>query len=74
MRNGTKKFVTQLFPLHPVAVDQLRLLLGSDPCVFPWNHDEGTLYHEFARIQKAGGIDLLCKVRGEHEHNRRCYL
>jgi integrase len=64
----------ELVKLHPVVIDHLRKLAGFDPHVFPWNHDERTLYDEFARIQEAAGIKLPCKVRGEHEHNRHCYV
>jgi integrase len=63
-----------LVKLHPVVIEHLRKLAGFDPAVLPWNHDERTLYGEFARIQEAAGIKLPCKVRGPHEHNRHCYL
>jgi integrase len=64
----------ELVKLHAVVIDHLRLLAGFDPIVFRWTHDERTLYDEFACIQEAAGIKLRCKVRGEHEHNRHCYL
>lgn len=64
----------ELVKLHPVVIEHLRLLAGFDVAVFPWNHDERTLYDEFARIQEAAGIKLPCKVRGEHEHNRHCHV
>jgi integrase len=63
-----------LVKLHPVVVEQLRKLAVFDPHVFPWNHNERPLYAEFARIQEAAGIHLPCRVRGQHEHNRHCYL
>ncbi|HEY7423253.1 MAG TPA: site-specific integrase [Gemmataceae bacterium] len=64
----------ELVKLHPVVIDPLRKLAGFDPYIFPWNHNERTLYDEFARIQEAAGIKLPCKTRGDHEHNRHCYV
>ena len=63
-----------LVKLHAVVVEHLRKLAGFDPHVFPWNHNERTLYAEFARIQEAAGIHLPCRTRGKHEHNRHCHL
>jgi integrase len=63
-----------LVKLHPVVVEHLRKLAGFDPHVFPWNHNERTLYDEFARVQEAAGIHLPCRTRGQHEHNRHCHL
>lgn len=36
--------------LHPVVVEHLEKLASFDPLVFPWGHDERTLYQEFARL------------------------
>jgi integrase len=58
--------------LHPVVVEQLRKLPGFDPAVFPWNHNERTLYDEFLRIQQAAGINLPC--RKKHEHAPFCFV
>jgi integrase len=55
-----------------VVVDHLKKLAGFDPVVFPWNHNERTLYSEFARIQEAAGIHLVC--REDHTHGRHCHL
>jgi integrase len=63
-----------LVKLHPVVIEHLRKLAGFGPVVFVWNHNERTLYAEFARIQEAAGIKLPCRTRGGHEHNRHCYL
>lgn len=46
----------ELVKLHLVVVAHLRKLPGFDPCYFPWNHDNRTLYVEFARIQNAAGV------------------
>jgi integrase len=56
--------------LHPVVVDHLRKLAGFDPHVFPWNHNERTLYAEFVRVQEAAGISLPCHEA--HEHTTAC--
>jgi integrase len=64
-----------LFHLHPVVLEHLRKLEGSfDRYVFPWNHDQRTLYVEFGRIQRAAGINLPCKVRGQHECTPHCHV
>jgi integrase len=64
----------ELVKLHPVVIEHLRKLASFGPVVFPWNHDERTLYDEFARIQAAAGIHLPCKTRGEHECSRHFFL
>lgn len=47
----------QLLPLHPLAVEHLRPLAASfDSRVFPWDHDNRTLWSEFARIQEAARL------------------
>jgi integrase len=61
-----------LLQLHPVVWEHLERLAGFGPLVFPWNHDDRTLYTEFARIQEAAGIKLPC--RQQHEHGRYCGL
>jgi integrase len=58
--------------LHPVVVDHLRRLASFSSLVFPWDHNERTLRTEFARIQEAAGIHLLCP--GSHEHTRFCFV
>jgi integrase len=58
--------------LHPVVVDHLRKLAGFDPLVFPWNHNERTLWSEFARIQEAAGVRLECPA--DHKHTRYCHV
>ncbi len=62
----------EVVPLHPVVVEHLRKLVDFGPMVFPWPHHERTLYVEFARIQKAAKIDLLC--REKHEHTDACHF
>ena len=47
----------QLIPLHPLAIKHLRPLAASfDSRVFPWNHDNRTLWTEFGRIQEAATL------------------
>lgn len=47
----------QLLPLHPLAIEHLRPLAASfDSRVFPWDHDNRTLWSEFARIQEAAKL------------------
>jgi integrase len=58
--------------LHPVVVDHLRKLAGFDPRVFPWNHNQRTLWAEFARIQEAAGVRLDCPE--DHTHTRYCHV
>jgi integrase len=58
-------------PLHQVAVQHLRKIVDFGPLVFAWLKDKRSLYEEFARIQKAAGIDLPCSER--HEHTEACH-
>jgi integrase len=53
----------ELVKLHPVVVEHLHKLTGFGPVVFTWDHNERTLYDEFARIQEAAGIKLPCARR-----------
>ena len=47
----------QLIPLHPLVAEHLKPLEASfSPMLFPWNHDNRTLWTEFARIQKAAQL------------------
>jgi len=47
----------QLIPLHPLTIEHLKPLLASfDPRVFPWDHDNRTLWCEFGRIQEAAKL------------------
>lgn len=44
----------QLIPLHPLIIQHLRPLAASfSPMVFPWSHNNRSLWSEFARIQEA---------------------
>jgi integrase len=58
--------------LQLVVVDHLKKLPGFTPTVFPWNHNERTLWDEFARIQRAAGINLPCPER--HGHTPACHV
>lgn len=61
----------ELIHLHPVVVEHLRRLPGFDQYAFPWNHNERTLYAEFARIQEAANSKLVCSDKSEkHEHGK----
>jgi integrase len=63
----------ELVKLHPVVVDHLRRLGRTfSALVFPWNHNERTLYSQFARIQEEAGIKLPCQEN--HGHTRFCYV
>jgi integrase len=63
----------ELIRLHPVVVDHLlRLRCTFSPVVFPWHHNERTLYVEFAHIQEVAGIRLACLE--EHKHTRYCHV
>jgi integrase len=44
----------ELVKLHPVVVEHLRRAPGFGPTVLPWDHDERTLYPEFARNPGGG--------------------
>jgi integrase len=74
-------------PLHAVLIEQLRPMLaaplrvlreGETPSsrvppafVFHWPYHERLLWTEFARIQKAAGIDLPCSR--QHAHSDACH-
>ncbi len=58
--------------LHPVVVEHLRKLASFDVRVFPWPKSERTLYDEFARIQRAAGINLPCARK--HQHTPACHV
>ncbi len=61
--------------LASVVVEHLRpLVTDHEPLVFPWQFSRRKLYNEFARIQKAAGIDLPCKTRGKHSCTDACHL
>lgn len=58
-------------PLHPVVVEHLQKIPGFTVTVFHLEGDRRALWDEFARIQKAAGIELPCG--GDHEHNDACH-
>ena len=49
-------------------------VVGFAPLVFPWPHNERTLWTEFARIQKAAGIRLACPHAAKHECTPSCHV
>jgi hypothetical protein len=55
-----------------VVIEHLAKLVGFSTCVFLWNHNQRTLWSEFARVQEAAEIHLSCHE--EHEHGRYCHL
>lgn len=56
--------------LHDLVIEHLRRLQTFDVLMFPWSHNERTIYTQFARIQEAAGIALECDEK--HEHTRYC--
>jgi hypothetical protein len=62
----------ELVKLHSVVADHLPKLAGFSPVAFARNHNERTLYTQFARIQEAAKIKLPCDR--EHKHTRYCHL
>ena len=58
--------------LHDVVLEHLKPLACFAPAVFPWPHNDRTLYDEFLRIQQAAGINLPC--RKQHEHTDFCFV
>jgi integrase len=54
------------------VVDHLRKLAGFDSRVFPWNHNQRTLWSEFAKVQEAAGVRLDCHE--QHTHTRYCHV
>ena len=59
--------------LTDVAIDHLHRIVGFGPLVFPWPHHRGTLTTQFARIQEAAGIYLVCRNPNEHECTDACH-
>jgi hypothetical protein len=49
-----------LTPLHAIVIEHIEPLKTFHPNVFPWENLRRTLDVEFAAIQDAPGIDLLC--------------
>jgi integrase len=62
-------------PEIAAALPYLEKIAGSDPRLFPWNHDNRTLYLEFYRIQKEAGIHLPCAKAAQEGHvcNTTCH-
>jgi integrase len=61
----------ELVDLHPSVVDHLRRIATFGDRMFPWPHDQRTLYVQFGRIQKAAGVNLPC-IKA-HEHTDACH-
>jgi len=61
----------QYVALHPLAIEHMRKLAGFDDRVFPWNYRRATIFLEFARIQKAAGVECPGKDHyGFHDLRR----
>lgn len=57
----------------PAAVLELvKAVVGFEPVVFWWPHNERTLWSEFGRMQREAGIHLPC--REEHDHTDACHV
>lgn len=62
----------ELVDLHPVVVEHLRSITSFHSRVFPWPHNEKSIWEEFGRIQRAAGIHLPCHA--DHEHTDACHV
>jgi integrase len=62
----------EILRLHPVVIEHLRQLEGTDRFPLRWPHDPRYLWVEFGRIQREAGIHLTCS--GEHEHTKACHI
>lgn len=49
-------------------------MVGFEPTLFWWPHDERTLWVEFAKIQTAAGIKLPCQESESHTCTDACNL
>jgi integrase len=59
-------------PIHDVVIEHLKRLRTTGSHVFPWPHSPKRLWAEFGRIQKAIGINLVC--REAHVHTDACHV
>lgn len=62
----------EIAKLHPVVLEHLERVASFHPKVFPWPYNKTTLYVQFAKIQEAAGIKLVCA--SNHTHTRYCHL
>ena len=62
----------EVIPLHPVVIEHLRQLEGTDHFPLRWPHDPRTLWVEFGRIQRKAGIDVVCPE--DHKHTPSCHV
>ena len=60
--------------LPDVTLDHLHGIVGFEPLVFYWPHNERTLWAEFERIQTAAKIHLPCRDAEKHECTTSCHL
>jgi integrase len=62
----------EILRLHPCALQHLQAIVSFGPVLFPWPHNERSLWTEFGRIQRAAGIHVPC--REEHKHTPACHV
>jgi integrase len=55
------------------VLELVKGIVGFQPLVFLWPHNERTLWVEFQRIQKAAGIARTCPDAGRHECTDACH-
>jgi integrase len=59
--------------LPGAALDHVKRIVGFNPLVFFWPHDQRTLWVEFHRIQEAAQINLPCPYADRHECTASCH-
>lgn len=60
--------------LPPEVLKAVKELPESGAFVFPWPHNERTLWTEFNRIQERAGIHLECMKPDKHDCTPSCHL
>lgn len=68
--NKGRRDDTDYLPASALAM--VKGIIGFQPFVFPWLHDEKTLWVEFRRIQEAAGIKLPCSQADRHKCSPLC--
>jgi len=56
------------------ALEHVRGIVGFEPMLFAWPHDERTLWVEFRRIQSEAGINLNCPDADKHTCTDACHV
>jgi integrase len=60
--------------LPPAALELVKGVVGFNPIVFAWPHDQRTLWVQFHRIQKAAGINRQCPDSERHKCTDACHF